>query len=56
MKNLRETVVKLIEPTSKGQGAPVKFLATLALSLKIQAKAKNAKNVNQIVIQVSWSI
>ena len=55
MKNLRETVVELIEPTSKGQGAPVKFLATLALSLKIQAKAKNAKNVTQIVIQVSWA-
>ena len=55
MKNLRETVVELIEPTSKGLGAPVKFIATLALSLKIQAKAKNAKNVNQIVVQVSWA-
>ena len=56
VKNLRETVVELIEPTSKGQGAPLKFLATLALSLNIQARAKNAKNVNQLVVQVSWAL
>ena len=46
-------MVELIEPTSKGQGAPLKFLATLALSLNIQARAKNAKNVSQLVVQVS---
>ena len=54
--NLRETVVELIEPTSPAQGAPLKFVATLALSLNIQAKAKNARNVSQLVAQVSLAL
>ena len=51
-KNLRMISVDMQEPQSRSQNSPLKFLASLALSLQVHVKAFNFEDLSSLLVQV----